>query len=119
MNKFYTFDQNNSGGYFIKCAKMGISEFVILEARDSEHAQEIFNHIGEQIENFYCYCSCCGHRWENIEESDGSETPMVYDSTTTREEKLPDQLALDKKPYFKHAFVHPMNGPFYSAMVNK
>jgi hypothetical protein len=119
MNKFYTFDQNNSGGYFIKCAKTGISEFVIIEARDADHAQDIFDGIGSSIDGFDNYCECCGPRWEQVREADGEVELRIYDKEVTRDRDLPSQDILENKPCFGHAYVHPLDEPFYSvATIN-
>lgn len=75
---FYTFDQNNSGGYYEK--SNGISTHVIIEANSSDEANEIaedkgvyFNGVADGID-----CECCGDRWYRVNEYDGTAVPMVY-----------------------------------------
>lgn len=76
MSKFYTLDQNNSGGYYIQ--NNNVDAFVILEAETLDQ----FNEIAESIlDNYRSYCSCCGQRWSDswIDEEDGNDEPMIYD----------------------------------------
>ena len=47
---FYTFDQNNSGGYFVTDDKHGVSEYVIIEADDSEAAISKLESIGSNVD---------------------------------------------------------------------
>lgn len=54
--KFFTFRQNNSGGYFVRDEKYGVCEYVIIEAIDAESA------------------------WSKLkDDDDGTEIPMIYD----------------------------------------
>ena len=85
--KFYTFDQNNSGGYFIEDYELGIGEYIIIEAETAEKANEQLDIIGNRMgESFWDYCSCCGTRWGGVSDSDGKDTPMIY-SKSVYEEK--------------------------------
>jgi hypothetical protein len=56
--KFYLYDQNNSGGFFVYDENFG--ENVLIEARSSGEANEKMQDMG-------CYghsvCDCCGERW--------------------------------------------------------
>ena len=72
---FFTYSQNNSGGYFHEPAK-----YVIVEADSPDHADE----IAESHCDIYFHgcmigsdCSCCGDRWSQRWE-DGTEKPEVY-----------------------------------------
>ena len=60
---FYTFVQNNSGGYNIHREEIGISDFIIIEAPNSSEAIDFLNYLGSKVEGFYDYCSGCGERW--------------------------------------------------------
>lgn len=76
MSKFYTLEQNNSGGYYIQ--NNNVDAFVIIEAETLDQ----FNKISEDILGDYrSYCSCCGQRWGDswIDEDDGKVEPMIYD----------------------------------------
>lgn len=74
---FYTFVQNNSGGKYY-----GPAHYVIVEARDADHANRIakedldlyFNGVREGYD-----CSCCGDRWYPVDEYDVGDSPNVYD----------------------------------------
>ena len=77
--KFYTYRQNNSGGYFD--VDDNVCMYVIIEARSAEHANEIAKNIGIYFDG--CSkgidCSCCGDRWsEQWEDDAGKNEPMIY-----------------------------------------
>lgn len=55
---FYTFQQNNSGGYYE--VDDFVAEVVIIEADSVEEANDIAG--GKGIFS-YAYCSCCGDRF--------------------------------------------------------
>lgn len=73
---FYTFYQNNSGGFFTKPA-----HYVIVEADSAEEANAIaeqngvyFDGVEEGID-----CRCCGDRWIEIyDDDDCAENPTIY-----------------------------------------
>ena len=57
----YNFDQNNSGGYYVKPAQ----NIIVKDARDEKHAIEIaldagmyFDGVADGVD-----CDCCGDRW--------------------------------------------------------
>ena len=74
VTKFYTFVQNNSGGYW------NGPHYVIIEAFDANHANEIA--VDNEIYFNGCAsgndCSCCGDRWYPVEEYTGSEKPEIW-----------------------------------------
>lgn len=76
--KFYHFDQNNSGGSFV--ADEHVAHNVIIEANNAEHANKLAWEIGIYFNG--CDdgtdCSCCGDRWYEADESDGTDTPLIY-----------------------------------------
>ena len=78
--KFYTFNQNNSGGSFVYDEKRGISEWVIIEAKSSTEANDIAKDIGIYFDGISegKDCPCCGDRWHPASEDDGKESPMCY-----------------------------------------
>lgn len=76
---FYTFRQNNSGGYFE--INDSVKHYVIIEANSAEEANNIasentviyFDGVYKNID-----CECCGDRWYRHDESDGTEVPTIY-----------------------------------------
>lgn len=76
--KFYAFDQNNSGGYFIDDEQNGVCEVVIIEAQNANEANSKLNEIGEKVDGFDDFCPCCGERWYYVDESEARETPSIY-----------------------------------------
>lgn len=77
--KFYTFSQNNSGGYFVTDAGFGVGEDVIIEATSAADAIDRLGRIGENVAGFWEFCDCCGDRWSTwLDDSDGKDEPMIY-----------------------------------------
>ena len=69
MSKFYTFRQNNSGGFYLFDARE-----VIVEADSLSEAEEIAYRETDVYEGLGPHdCECCGgrwwHPWEGSEES--------------------------------------------------
>lgn len=72
---FFTFNQNNSGGFF-----EGPAHYVIVEARDDDEANE----RAEREAGLYFYgvndgidCECCGDRWYEASRK-GTDTPSIF-----------------------------------------
>ena len=103
--KFYSFNQNNSGGSFSKSESEGISEWVIIEALNAEKANEKAESIGLYFNG--CDdgrdCSCCGDRWHTVDESDGEEVPSIYGEPIEKAEK---------SMFRNNCFVHYLDGTF-------
>ena len=101
--KFYTFNQNNSGGSFKTSEQAGISEYVIIEAlnaRDANLKAEVIGLYFNGCENDND-CPCCGDRWSPIYEGDGYGVPYIYN--------IP--LSEVKKSYYRDScYVHYLNG---------
>ena len=55
--KFYTIDQNNSGGYYIK--NEYVDYYVSVQASSVEEAEKFLENI---VEDYSDYCACCGTR---------------------------------------------------------
>lgn len=100
--KFYTFDQNNSGGCFVTDLKAGVCETIIIEAQNSKKAFKKLEEIGEKVPGMFDYCECCGERWSDwVSEKDGKKEPMIYG----------EPLDLVKKGIFRNkCFVHYIDG---------
>lgn len=75
--KFFTYDQNNSGGSFHFDAEHGISTQVIVQARDAREANDRARYIGLYFDGAGD-CSCCGDRWYE-QYGEGYDTPLIYE----------------------------------------
>ncbi|MEC1437371.1 hypothetical protein P9D57_01115 [Bacillus sonorensis] len=75
MTNFFTFIQNNSGGYNI--INNVVAKNLIIEA---ENAKKAIKKMRDITTNEYRnFCACCGERWnEWIDDEDGTNSPMVY-----------------------------------------
>jgi len=77
---FYTFNQNNSGGSFVISPQDRISIYVVIEASDADHANQLAEEKGLYFDG--CEngsdCECCGDRWSRAWESSGTEVPELY-----------------------------------------
>ena len=78
---WFTFHQNNSGGYFHG------PRYVLIQANSSVSANDIaeendiyFNGVTKGID-----CGCCGDRWDRAWHSEGTEKPMIYDQVIDTE----------------------------------
>ena len=71
--KFYTFNQNNSGGYFIE--NDHVACHLIIEARGLWEAIDKMLDITEDYSEF---CPCCGPRWWGS--ANEYARPMIYDT---------------------------------------
>lgn len=111
---FYTFSQNNSGGYFIR--NKDVDHYVIIEG-DSE--KYILDKAKRIFENYLEFCSCCGERWDThwIDEqdikNDSTSTPMIYGKCAY---KYDDAFSEDDK-----AIIYYLNGEkeFINIGLNK
>ena len=77
--KFFTFDQNNSGGSFDEDKDAGIGYRVCIEAVDADHARVRAENIGLYFNGCETGqdCDCCGDRWSDYLD-DGEEGPTNY-----------------------------------------
>lgn len=87
--KFYTFDQNNSGGNFDYDERAGITHYVIVEAVDRNHAISraesiglYFNGVEEGND-----CPCCGDRWSTPYKDEGDDEPMLHSTPVAAHER--------------------------------
>jgi hypothetical protein len=73
---FYTFNQNNSGGRFIR--NSDIDHYVVIEAENEDEATEKATDIGIYFNGCETGhdCECCGDRWYGCET--GTEVPSSY-----------------------------------------
>lgn len=102
--KFYNFDQNNSGGYFINNDENGVCEEVIIEAESAKKAWEKLNEIGNKVDGFFDFCNCCGERWYNyLSDDEGTTSPMIYGELIENTEK---------SMFRNRCYVHYLDGTF-------
>ena len=74
MSKFYTYRQNNSGGFFKEPAIN-----IVIEADGFEEANAIAEANGVYFEDRGDCVSCCGSRWQAMEASDEQSDWYVKD----------------------------------------
>jgi hypothetical protein len=94
--KFYTFCQNNSGGYFIRNDEFGVDEYIIIEAQSFQEAWYKLEEIGKKVKDFWEFCPCCGSRWSDYDDEEGTEFPELYGKTISDN--------------FENCFIHYYNG---------
>jgi hypothetical protein len=77
----YSFNQNNSGGYYAKPAQ----HIIVKDARDEKHAIEIalaagmyFDGVADGVD-----CNCCGDRWHGYAAEYGSIEKAIADANDT------------------------------------
>ena len=77
---FYTFYQNNSGGSFIISPKDHISVYVVIEANDVDHANQLAEDKGLYFDGCATGndCDCCGDRWSRTWKDEGKQVPELY-----------------------------------------
>jgi hypothetical protein len=103
---FYEFHQNNSGGSFVFDKDRGISVNVIVEADSPEDANWRAEHIGLYFSGVGD-CRCCGNRWYEQWEKEGTKTPMLYGEPLTKEHGKRNIKWIQNGP---ETFVHYKDG---------
>jgi len=104
--KFFHYNQNNSGGYFIESDEQGIGTDIIIEAENAEKANDRLRAIGNKYgsDDFWSFCDCCGERWyEQCPGDEGDDVPSFY-GRPIEEEK--------KDTFREQVAVHYANGNF-------
>ena len=73
--KFFTFNQNNSGGVFD-----GPAMYVIVEAINAKHADQVAEQYGVYFNGCESGtdCHCCGDRWSRTWDEKGDDVPTIY-----------------------------------------
>ena len=78
---FFKYHQNNSGGETIITNKL--KNIVWIEANNAKQANEKAQAIGIYFDG--CSqgldCSCCGDRWNEVEDYDKAKFPIKYSKT--------------------------------------
>lgn len=101
--KFFNFDQNNSGGYFVENEKLGVGPEIIIEAQNYNEAWNKLEALGEQCSGFWNYCDCCGERWYKGWKEEGHDVPSIYNTP------IENFKATDFREY---VYVHYYDGTF-------
>lgn len=106
--KFYTFTQNNTGGFFkSKEGKFGYA--LVVEATCARKANGKARALGLYFDGVRSGidCECCGDRWSKVSIEDGQTEPCYY-STPIKE------AAADTRPLGRWwnlpIYVHYLNG---------
>lgn len=78
--KFFTFYQNNSGGYFLE--DEDVDHYVVIQAKNHHEANDKAQDIGIYFDGVKkgIDCDCCGDRWNEVGINDGSDTYRVFDN---------------------------------------
>ena len=102
---FFTFNQNNSGGYFDVDTRRGIDYVVIIEADNATQANEKAQQIGIYFDGvgYGRDCGCCGDRWRAARGYDGTDIPQVHSMPMAK-------YVVSKYPFWGDAYIHHANG---------
>lgn len=80
---FYTYYQNNSGGSFDVDHRVGISQYVIIEADNASEADDRAVNLGLYFDGAWD-CHCSGDRWGSAyDPHDATEEPEIYGESAT------------------------------------
>lgn len=72
--KWFSYRQNNSGGYYIQ--NDVVSQNIFIQAESAAEANKIALRITEDFGEF---CDCCGERWcIDADDDDGYGVPSLY-----------------------------------------
>lgn len=101
--KFYTFNQNNSGGNFDNDESTG--QYVIIEAHCADEANDIAEQKGLYFDGVDSGidCDCCGDRWHTVDEHSGCIVPSIYGSP----------IVFDSNTMAHGIVIHTYNGERY------
>lgn len=104
LAKFFTFNQNNSGGRFVVDHRRGISHYVIVEARSAQEANQLAEQLGLYFDGVGD-CNCCGNRWSEagLWGETGSDRPEVYSTPVAGQSR--EGTKLDGSKYGPSWFI--------------
>ena len=125
MSKFYTYNQNNSGGHFAFDKVSGITHLVIIEADSIDHADAIAEDIGLYWNGCDAGidCPCCGDRWYSPY-GEGTDEPSIYEMPISQyidmadPEKLAAMQQADPEKYGKWFKTFLWMDPGYEACIH-
>jgi hypothetical protein len=113
--KWFTYDQNNSGGSFDFDADRGISSKVIIQARDTKEANFRASRIGLYFDGSGD-CRCCGDRWSE-QYGEGFDTLMIYGNadieTWMTSPYFMKRMGPDRPEVYVHAYDDTFEGFVY------
>lgn len=114
--KYYTYDQNNSGGSFDFDDKAGISTKVIIQADDPKHADYRAQRIGLYFDGSGD-CSCCGDRWSAQDygwgaHDSGTDEPEIYTGVGIQDWMTSEWFMKWMGPDRPEVYVHLADGRF-------
>lgn len=99
---WYEYDQNNSGGYFIRDDLVSdlVSDVVFVQAVSLVQANDVMSELVDKS-NAWSYCECCGERWSFYNDR-GYEVPTRYGKEVSKGVDL----------YEKNGYIlfHGLNG---------
>lgn len=104
QNKFYHFNQNNSGGKFVVDERVTFN--VIIEAQSAREANEVAESVGIYFDGLEAGrdCPCCGERWLPVDDRDGDLEPVIFG------EQIEDYTEIFAREGSVYARVYHMNG---------
>ncbi len=102
--KFYVFHQNNSGGSYEITDDLACE--VIIEATSGDDANRRAKKIGIYFDGCESGidCDCCGDRWYETDDNEGTDTPRIYG------ESVLDYEPLYGKGNKAYCVIHYMDG---------
>lgn len=83
--RWWTADQNNSGGYYIE--NQDVAAYVFVQASS---AQEALSRIESVLDQYSEFCQCCGTRWsaDYWSDDDGTSEPTIYGQTLDQQQPI-------------------------------
>ena len=96
--QFFTYRQNNSGGWLDVRVEDGVGSMVCIEATDAEAANRRAEELGITFDMSNS-CDCCGERWREAYDEDGMPFPSKYDELIWGSDHRPEP-----------SFIHYSNG---------
>ena len=114
--KWWTFDQNNSGGSFHFDDEVGIGTWVCIEAESQRQAVDRAEDIGIYFNG--CAegkdCDCCGDRWHKPYRDEGYSFPNKGYGIPVRKPEGDEQPS---EGMWGIGYVHPIDAPFYAGFI--
>ena len=99
--KFFTIDQNNSGGYHIQ--NEFVDQLVCIQSSNAKIAEDLLQNI---VNDYSEYCECCGDRWYiSLKDEDGYD--YIHNSYGDNLETMSLNLV---SPYASLVIVYYANG---------
>jgi len=76
--RYFRYTQNNSGGRFNIDDK--VAHHVIIQAHSASEANNLAKGVGIYFNGCDADidCNCCGDRWSEAWDTEGTDTPLIY-----------------------------------------